>query len=272
MREDPDLLRDEAELHAYVDGRLGPGARAAVQARLADDAEAARAVDAWLRQKEALRALHAPLLQEPVPAPLADAARQLHGRSSRVGRWARWGGMAASVAVAFAAGWAGHQQWQARQDAQPLARARGAGEFARQAVLAHSVYLPEVRHPVEVEAAQQEHLVQWLSKRLNRPLKVPNLQAVGYELVGGRLLPGEKGARAQFMFQDAGGERITLYVGAIDDPELKASSGIGTAFRFGGDGAVATFYWVDQGFGYALAGKQPRQKLLTLAEHVHRQL
>ncbi len=261
-------MRDEAELHAYVDGRLDPAARAAVEARLAVDAEAARTVEAWLRQKEALQALHAGLLQEPLPPPLAQAGRHLHQHTHRAARWARWGGMAASVLLAFAAGWSGHQQWQSRQ-AQPLAR--GAGEFARQAVLAHSVYLPEVRHPVEVEAAQQDHLVQWLSRRLNKPLKVPNLAAVGYELVGGRLLPGEMGARAQFMFQNAAGERITLYLGAIEDANLKATGGE-TAFRFSSDGAIATFYWVDQGFGYALAGKQPRQRLLTLAELVHRQL
>ncbi len=53
---------------------------------------------------------------------------------------------------------------------------------------------PEVRHPVEVTAAQQDHLVQWLSKRVGRPLKVPVLAAEGYELVGGRLLSGDGGA------------------------------------------------------------------------------
>lgn len=270
MKEDKRPLHDEAELHAFVDGRLDAAARAAVQARLDADPEAARTVAAWTGQKEALRALHADLLREPVPPTLLQAARQLHHRSSRIGRWARWGGVAASVLVAFAAGWGSHVQWQSSQDAQPLARVRGAGEFARQAVLAHTVYMPEVRHPVEVEAAQQEHLVQWLSKRLNRPLKIPNLSGTGYELVGGRLLPGDKGARAQFMYQDANGQRVTLYVGAVDGA---AGQGMGeTAFRYANEGEVTSFYWVDQGFGYALSGKLPRQGLLVLAELVYRQL
>jgi len=269
MKEDKQLLHDEAELHAFVDGRLDPAARAAVQARLDADPEAARTVAAWTEQKAALRALHADLLREPVPPMLLQAAQQLHHRSSRVGRWARWGGIAASVLVAFAAGWGSHVQWQAH-DAQPLARARGAGEFARQAVLAHTVYMPEVRHPVEVEAAQQEHLVQWLSKRLNRPLKIPNLGGTGYELVGGRLLPGDKGARAQFMYQNASGQRVTLYVGAVD---AAATGGMDeTAFRYSSEGEVTSFYWVDRGFGYALSGKLPRQGLLMLAELVYRQL
>jgi anti-sigma factor RsiW len=123
---------------------------------------------------------------------------------------------------------------------------------------------------VEVEASQQQHLVQWLSKRLNRQLKVPNLAPAGYELVGGRLLPGEGGARAQFMYQNPAGERVTLYVGAI---EGAAAKGMGeTAFRFTSDAGVASFYWVDQGFGYALSGKLPRQGLLVLAESVYKQL
>jgi len=112
--------------------------------------------------------------------------------------------------------------------------------------------------------------VQWLSKRLNRQLKVPNLSAAGYELVGGRLLPGENGARAQFMYQNAAGERVTLYVGAI---EGAAAKGVGeTAFRFTSESGVASFYWVDQGFGYALTGRLPRQGLLVLAESVYKQL
>lgn len=274
MKEDTDLLRDEADLHAYVDGRLDTAARAAVQSRLDADPLAAQTAAAWARQKEDLRALHAGVLDEPVPASLLHAAQQLDRRSSRLGQWQRWGGMAAALMLSFGIGWASHGAWQVRQEGTgvPVAKARSAPEFARQAVLAHSVYMPEVRHPVEVEAAQQEHLVQWLSKRLNRPLKVPNLSEMGYQLVGGRLLPGEKGARAQFMYQAAAGDRITLYVGALDDGGARGPNAE-TAFRFtGGEGQVASFYWVDQGFGYALAGKLPRQRLLVLAESVYKQL
>ena len=75
-------------------------------------------------------------------------------------------------------------------------------EFVRQAAGVHAVYQPEQRHPVEVGAARQDHLVQWLSKRLGRPLKVPVLSTQGFELVGGRLLPGDASARAQFMYQN----------------------------------------------------------------------
>lgn len=267
MNPGPNPPPGEAEMHAYVDGRLDAARRAAVEAHLAADAEAGRTVRAWAAQKQALRALHAELLQEPAPAPLVQAAQQLHHRSSRLARWQRWGGMAAAVLLAFGVGWGGHARWAASKVAATAPRTVQA--FAQQAAVAHAVYAPEVRHPVEVDAAQQQHLVQWLSRRLDRPLKIPNLAPQGYELVGGRLLPGDSGARAQFMYQDARGERITLYVGAVADASAAATE---TAFNFTSTAGVSSFYWVDQGFGYALAGKLPRAGLLTLAESVYRQL
>lgn len=267
MKDDTPLLPDEAELHAYVDGRLDATRRAAVAARLATDAEAAQRVEDWIAQRDALRALHADLLHEAIPDHLLHAADQLQHRSTRLAQWQRWGGLAASVLVAFALGWGGHMQWQAGGFG---AGTRQTMAFAHQAAIAHAVYMPEVRHPVEVDATQQQHLVQWLSKRLGRPLKVPNLNAVGYELVGGRLLPGDAGARAQFMYQNTAGERVTLYLGAIDGAKQKGMDE--TAFRFANEGGIATFYWVDQGFGCALSGKLPRQTMLQLAEAVYRQL
>jgi anti-sigma factor RsiW len=149
--------------------------------------------------------------------------------------------------------------------------------------MAHAVYQPQQRHPVQVPAAQQEHLVQWLSKRLGRPLKVPVLTAQGYELVGGRLLPGDTGARAQFMYQNSAGERVTLYLGALPPTATtKASPAAAgsaappppadTAFRFTQEGPVPGFYWTDQGFGYALSGQLSRPALQALATAVYQQL
>ena len=263
---------DEASLHALVDGRLSAQEQAELQARLAQDPEAARTVQAWQAQRDSLRALHADVLHEPVPPALAQAARQVGNEGRRIDSWQRWGGMAASVALAFVAGWLAHLQW-GGSGGELLARgARPLNDFGRQAVVAHVVYSPEVRHPVEVPAAQQEHLVQWLSKRLGRTLKVPDLSAQGYELVGGRLLPGEQGARAQFMYQNASAERITLYVGAIDAGKGGKAAANETAFRFTHEDGTASFYWVDRGFGYALAGRLDRSQLLPLAESVYRQL
>ena len=134
------------------------------------------------------------------------------------------------------------------------------------AARAHLVYSPEVRHPVEVEAKEQDHLVKWLSKRLGMPLKLPVLTAEGFELLGGRLLPGPHGPVALFMYQDASGKRITLYV----TPPHKGDSV--TAFRFSKEGPVSVFYWIDGDCGFAISGEIDRPALSRVAALVYKQV
>jgi anti-sigma factor RsiW len=112
----------------------------------------------------------------------------------------------------------------------PMAHRVAGRHCRRRAALAHAVYTPEVRHPVEVGADQQAHLVAWLSKRLGAQLKPPRLEAQGYALEGGRLLPGQSGPVAQFMYRDAGGARLTLYVST----EQTQNQDTGFRFRAGG--------------------------------------
>lgn len=285
----PDTGLDDDRLHALVDGRLPDGEAQALRQRLADDTAAQERVHAWQAQRERLRGLHAGWEEAPVPPPLTQAARGFQDRRMRSAQAWRMAGLAASLALAFGLGWTLHGTVRtagpaaatlARSAPPPLAPTQ---RFALQAAAAHAVYQPEQRHPVEVGAAQQEHLVQWLSKRLGRPLHIPDLQPQGYELVGGRLLPGDagpggaSGARAQFMYQNAAGQRITLYLGALPaaaHPKTEAGRmpAAETAFRYEGDGPVPSFYWVEDGFGYALSGPLPREALLAIATAIHPQL
>jgi anti-sigma factor RsiW len=133
---------------------------------------------------------------------------------------------------------------------------------AQNANAAYRTYVVEVAHPVEVASAQEAHLLQWLSRRLGKPLSAPDLTPFGYKLMGGRLLPGTDSAAAQLMYDDASGKRLTLYV--------RAAPGSETAFRFQRDGDAATFAWIDQGFGFAVTAPATREELLPIAEAVYR--
>lgn len=259
-----DLSRiHEDDLHALVDARLPAPEAAELRARVAADPQLQATVDAWTAQRDALRRTFAANDPE-TPATLVSAAERAQSLRDSAMQWTRWAGMAASVLLAFGAGWLANIEYAVRFPGTT------AHQFAKQAAVAYVVYQPEVKHPVEVTAAQQEHLVQWLSKRLGRPLKVPDLRAQGYELLGGRLLPGEDGARAQFMYQNAAGQRLTLYYGAVKEGgKINTKE---TAFRFLDDGPVPGFYWVDQGFGCALSGQLPRAALLELAQAVYKQI
>ncbi len=247
------ILITESELLAYVDGRL-PATRAAeVAQHLAQHEEDARRVAAWREQNAALQAAFDPLLAAPVPARLQAAVR----RSNRRGL-IQYAVAAGLMAISGLAGWHLHG-FVVLERAQTV-------YLVRNAAIAHAVYTPEVRHPVEVGADQEEHLVRWLSKRLGTGLKVPHLAPQGYALVGGRLLTDERGPAAQFMYQDGKGQRLTLYVRI--NTEVRAQ----TAFRFAQEKGVGVFYWLDGRIGYALSGDTDRGELLRVADAVYQQL
>lgn len=224
----------------------------------------------WRQQRQALQALHQEVLQEPIPASLLEAAALASAQRVRAANQWRWVGMAATVVLAFGLGWLTRAQLPGPQPVE-LAQSGAGTAFVRAAGFAHAVYLPEKRHPVEVGAAEQEHLVQWLSKRLGRTLQVPDLRAQGFALVGGRLLPGEGSARAQFMFEDTQGRRVTLYLGGIAPADHKPELAQ-TRFQFETTGPTRSFYWFDQNFGYALSAQMERDQLLALATLVYQQL
>ena len=242
----------EADLHAYVEGVL-PAARAAeIEAYLADRPEEAARLAAYRAQIAAMRREFDPVLDEPPPRRL-EVPRLYWMRPIL-----RYAAMVAWFALGGVIGWQLHA-YVADQRAE-------ASSWPRRAAIAHVVYSPEVRHPVEVGADQEAHLVTWLSKRLGAPLKVPHLGELGYALVGGRLLPGDRGPVAQFMYQDGKGQRLTLYV------RVNADDSRETAFRFAQEHGVGVFYWLDGKLGYALSGELDRNELLRVATAVYRQL
>jgi len=258
MGEEHETPVTESDLHGYVDGRLTPERLAAVQAWLAARPEEAERIASLQRLHEDIRALYDPVLSEPVPIALEQAVT---GRRPPYRRLAQAAGLlAVGIALGMAAGWQIHGE-------HPAGTADVGGGMARRAAVAHATYSPEVRHPVEVGADQEAHLVAWLSKRLGAPVRAPQLEGVGYSLVGGRLLPGESGPVAQFMYQCQRGTRVTLYV------RTEAVNNTQTAFRYAKEGNVRVFYWVDRRLGYALSSADiSKDDLLKVSNAVYQQL
>lgn len=208
---------------------------------------------------DALHRLYDPVLDEPVPQSLR--ARGLTGAAP----WRAYARAASLVAVGLVLG--ALSGWFLHPAQRPAVAQSDTPPFVKRAAVAHATYSPEVRHPVEVGADQEAHLVAWLSKRLGVPVKAPKLEGVGYSLVGGRLLPGENGPVAHFMYQCKQGTRVTLYV------RTDATNNRETAFRYQTEGNVKVFYWIDRKFGYALSSADiPKENLLKVADSVYRQL
>jgi anti-sigma factor RsiW len=241
------------ELHAYVDGEIPADRRGAVEAWLAGHPDDAARVAEWRAQTDAIRARYGAIAAEPVAARF-DLDKLTRGARS-------WRGIAAAaVLVAFLAG--GVVGWMAH-GASAAAPSRF-DIFTTQALDAHKVYVVEVRHPVEVTGAERPHLVQWLSKRLDYELRVPQLEASGLKLVGGRLLPGPFGPAAFFMYEGPSGERFTIYYARTDTPQ--------TAMRYRAADRLAAFYWVDQGVAYVVSGPGDRERLLQVAQAAYDQI
>ena len=240
----------EQDLHAYVDGQIDPARVAEIEAHLADNPQDAMRVDAYRKQNQTLHALFDPALDEPLSG-------ALQRRNRLRPQWQRYAAMVGTLALGLVLGYG--LRGATAPDIGPMA-------LSKQAAFAHVAFVPEVLHPVEVSAKQETHLVNWLSKRLGGDVRAPHLTSAGFELMGGRLLPGESGPAAQFMYQDNRGQRLTLYVKR--EPARDAE----TAFRFTKEKGVSVFYWIDRDFGYALSGDLPKADLLKVAETVYRQL
>lgn len=253
----------EVDIQAYVDGRLAPDRAATVEAWLAANPDEAQRLAALRQDGELLKAAYAPMVDEPVPARLlAEFGRHRQHPWRRVAAALVF--VAAGAAIGFAGGYFGRP-----------APATPQRDVVNAAIGAHRVFVPEKRHPVEVAANEEAHLVQWLSNRLGAGIAAPKLAYFNFALVGGRLLPrADGGVAGQFMYErrPPGADaatlpvRLTLYV----KPAPAGTSG--AAFQVVADGDTTVFYWLDQRFGYALVGTLPREEMLQLARAAFRQL
>ncbi|CAG4903416.1 anti-sigma factor family protein [Paraburkholderia gardini] len=267
---DPRQISEE-ELHAYVDGSLAAHRREEIDRLLETNDELAARVSDYFSLNNMFHERYDRVLSEPVPARLRLAVKR---RWRDALNWPQFAGMAAALILGVGIGVGTNMGRQAAivvtGDAGNVAGHRvsmdGAESFARQSAIAHVLYAPEVTRPVEVGADREQELVTWLSNRIGTNVRPPVLTRTGFELMGGRLLPGADGPVAQFMYHDAKGERITL---CISHRKVSADT---TAFKLYQDGSVNVFYWVDGDFGYAVSGAIDRKTLLELSHDVYAQL
>ncbi|RUW51548.1 anti-sigma factor [Mesorhizobium sp. M1A.F.Ca.ET.072.01.1.1] len=251
----------ERDIHMALDGELPGEERMAYDAWLETNPEMKAKSARYIADRAALRAALAGVMDEPVPARLRHAV--LGEAPARTPAWrSRWWLSAAAAAVLMVGGFGGY-----------LAGIDGIGrsgesddQLAEQAISAHLIYAAEKRHAVEVPASDKDHLQTWLSNRVGLKLVAPDLAAEGFALVGGRLLPaGERGKAAMLLYEDAKGERISLFVTAESSQTTKGT------YTAEADGPEAV-YWLDKGYGCAVVGTLPPERLSEVAKSAYGQL
>lgn len=248
----------EYDIHLSLDGELPADEREEFEAWLQRNPDKKALRDRFASDRDRLRDAMAGVVEEPLPERLARfAAAAPSPRGDR-----SWRRVAAGILLFVCGSGLGYL---AGSDALSPAGANAA-QIAERAIEAHVIYSAEKLHVVEVGADQKDHLVGWLSKRVGTTLVAPDFSASGYELVGGRLLPADARAAAMFIYQDAGGARISLYV-------TRNSGAADTGFKLREDLGACALYWLDGGYGYALtATNMSGETLRALAGSAYQQL
>lgn len=261
MKHQENKISDD-DLHRYVDGELSPERAEQVAHYLEQHPQDAQRVAQYQQLNAGLRLAHEEILYsgniEALPIETPGRART---------KFKQFGMAASLLAIGISIGW-GVKSLKPADRIASINRGDSAIQqlLVRPALLSYATYTPEVLHPVEVDAEQQQHLAGWLTKRLGKSVIIPDLSAAGFSLLGGRLLPGEEKPGAMFMYENQAGQRVTLNI--IRSPEGATP----TAFQFTEEQSVRTFYWVDNGFGYALSGELDKPPLLSMANSVYHQL
>ena len=246
-------------LMAYLDGQLDGDAMAVVDNWLAANPDAAVELAQLQRQGEAINTLFGPVATEPVP-PRLNPHRLALAQSRR-----RWQGAARAAMIVGVLGIGMAAGWLLRPVADNPALYN---RLIADAVSAHTVFVAENRHAVEVGSAETDHLTSWLSNRLGTGLAMPDLATAGFSFLGGRLLPAPAisgGRAAQLMYEDSAGQRVTLYITprtGVDGPSLEL-------VRLGDDNAL---YWASDTITCTIVGPQSAAALQAIADSVFAQL
>jgi len=248
----------DADVNAYVDGQLAPVRMPAVEDAIARDPVLAARVAELRRQNAALRDAFDTWLGDAPPPRLVAATAADPARA----RWPRWVGAAtvaaASLVVGLGIGWFGRDALLQR-DGTPTT-------FTRQAALVHALYANDKNRPVEIWAAEEQRLVRWLSRRLGFQVRAPDLNSLGFALVGGRLVAGNENPTALFVYENQDNQRLTLQVRKPTLPQHE------TAFRYAVEDGVGVYYWLEENCTYALSGNLDRAQLLAIGRVVYGQL
>ena len=173
---------EEDDLHARLDGQLPRDRIEDVDAYLTAHPEVEARFSDYATQRAALRLAFAAQASEPIPPPLriADVLQERQRRRYR--QLAQISAVVSLLVLGGIGGWTVRDLIGQLGSLPPEAVAR---TVTADAIAAHRTFAVEVRHPVEVDAGQEAHLVQWLSKRLGRQLVMPDLTVAGFRLLGG---------------------------------------------------------------------------------------
>ncbi len=244
-----DFKNIEERISAYLDGEMTADQRITFEDDLERDSALATRLSKW----EATDLM----LGGSIPAPDTDHLDDLFkAAQSHQSPWPirRVAAMAAGFLLGGAGGYGLHFAQAPQSQPEVII-------VTASATAAHRMFSAEVRHAVEVSADETDHLQTWLTKRMGREMKVPVLDAYGLKFIGGRMLPFEDRAAAQYMYETSDGERLTLFMTRSEN-EAK------TSLRYLEEDDLTTARWQDGPWVFILTSPLERDALTPIAAEV----
>ena len=205
----PDAAFEEADLHAFVDGCAPEDKAGIIRAAAAANPAVARDIENWRRQNAAIRrAFGAPAPAGPAPERKAEPPVPLRVPSRRrpLPGWALGfivGALAASVG-AF-----GLATITPKATA-PAISHDALGEAFAAAFSAQRVYANDPTRPVEMDATDKAKLLRFLGERTGLAPRLPDLSALGFRPLGGRVVVADGEPAAFLVYEDSGKRRLGL--------------------------------------------------------------
>jgi anti-sigma factor RsiW len=254
----------EEDFQDYLDNRLGDRRRAEVAAYLSRNPGKASEIEALRLQDDALRALGAEILEEPVPQRLsavlhsAGDTPQVDPHLAARAHWhpSRLVEIAAALFIFVlggAVGWGGHSQLKAGPSEIDMILAN--------ASYAYASFADEENGFLSLGPDQSSELEQISARIFKRSIAHPDLSNLGLSYQGARILPNERRMVGYFLFQDENGARvsITIWPNTLPpNPNIISSQMDDVQARF----------WLEDDLGFAVMGGLDDERLDEVTEEV----
>jgi len=251
----PNNKISEIELQAYIDNELDSLRHAEVEEIIKNNPDLQQQVSEYLQINDGLKNLFQPDLNEDIPEQLSVTVKPEKPSFNY--------SLAAMVLISIFAGTI--LGWFSRGESLTNTPASGPNhtQLVQDAFSFHAVYTPEVNHPVEVTSNHQDHLLKWLSKRLETKVTAPDFSSSGFELLGGRLLSTSNVPAAQFMYENKARQRLTIFTRQKTPAEPDI-----TQFQYASKNGMNGFYWTDKNMSFVILSEISKNKIHELITKV----
>ena len=265
---------DDETLVAFVDGELDDVTADEVARAIRSDTDLAKRVRIFADSGVLVRAAFADVIDEPVPDRLLLAARGTPAsmnvvplrKRTVIARWIALP-IAASVAALMIGAGAGY--WAGRSPvAPPVTELAASSGLVDNLAGYYDLYTmpgvgtaPEQVAFADMRTGERDGLQSWLSSRLERETKVPDLSTFGYTLSGGRIVMSEGRPAGQILYVNPEDKQpIAIYVGTTNKRDAQIT--------LDQRKDVNVAYWRREGRTIAVFGKSDKTVIRDIAAKV----